>query len=1392
MATSDQDISDELQESISTILKPKKVEFMKKVKVTTKLKSEEKILALTLWRAFVLPVRIPAKVESSFNYLEINAINTIDLNQIVIETEKISYSFKLMSLEDLEQVVSHVTASLKKIFPDSSPGKLLKKNTHELQERIWKITASLEDLKDSNQGPCGGYSETYTALCDYNGFPCKEEIQWDVDTIYHSQDTKEFNLLDFSHLDSRDVALCVAALAFNQWFIKLYSKDLRLNPDVVEQILYMLSMSSKLEEVVLENAGLKFDFGQKMALALEENPCPGIHTINLSSNQLEDRGMSALSQQIEKLSKGLKHLNISRTSLSAKGLNSLAQSFLSNDSFASSLVYLDLSGNPGLLAAEDTCSFYSFLAQPNALSHLDLAGTDCALDALFGALDRGCCMHLSSLILNRNVYSHKKVREIPPSLKHFFRNCWSLKYVGLSGTKLPLEALRAVLQGLACNTHVSDVQLDLSNCELRSAGAQVIQDHIFDAKAISNLDLTDNGFDSDMVTLVLSLGRSKSLQHVSLGKNFNIKSKALVDVLHRIVQLIQDEECPLRSLSVADSRLKSGTCILINALGSNTCLRRIDISGNAMGDTGAKMLAKALQINTSLRTVAWDRNHTTAVGFLDVASALERNYTLKSMPLPMSDVAQAYRNNPEKTEEALQKIQSYLLRNNQMRTFPPEQALRLEEGIVTSSTQQMVDIMCDKVQEHLNIINKGPVKELQEDLTFAEETIKDAKMLTTILPALYQRGISLPCESSMRSRLESVADDISQAANMEIETLVQSLLDSTKSLCPNTLQKASVQEQLVNPVLSKISIPQNFVKSAIIEQAGLEIVNKLREVKLSITAAFIDRTVEHTLKELITAQQKLAHHLPKPGFGFSAPDEASSESLGDETMVKGSEPLLAAAQRLAPVESASTLRRKTIHSRRIRPTAALKRVSEFNLERQVEEMDCLAEKQLLSVSGRPMSHPACVEIAFPVPPLTGSFTNLPTEGQKLEHYTRGRPKPNRTKRQPPSKPVVQPTNHENEDQETISTLDEGLEEFFTNKTTHGKYCKNQPTKRAEHNIPPRSKNKFLKFSDFFAFKISKFTKPQKSDKEPEGKPPRSKSPAPELLRPRRKSGEAQVQATPHEGATPQASERTRLSTMQDVCRPRSPRAAKAQSLILLPGMKQSEALSMQLSVPSEQELNLEPYIGNELSQSDLRIHTVLHRTGAKVMPINPKSKLNTDSESGGTNYYEVSAEKKTQPPSRAMKLSALANMDEPSTVRDADDEDSETTSLREAKVGEVSSDKRSEGSQMVSEGRQQRILLPPHRKLLRPRAMDRRSSPSPLPRKLAGSEKSFSLSVNGSPEEHRNHQNKIHPPSEDPSSGSDETEESNVSQASHTAATCGEHTVELWPSEILNNQEGSL
>ncbi|MEQ2170047.1 Capping protein, Arp2/3 and myosin-I linker protein 3 [Goodea atripinnis] len=93
---------------------------------------------------------------------------------------------------------------------------------------------------------------------------------------------------------------------------------------------------------------------------------------------------------------------------------------------------------------------------------------------------------------------------------------------------------------------------------------------------------------------------------------------------HTHVLDTQKNTLALQSLSLADSRLRHRGTVLVNALGSNACLRKVDLSGNLLEDSGAKMLSKALQINTTLRSVTWDRNNTTGVGFQDVARALDQ------------------------------------------------------------------------------------------------------------------------------------------------------------------------------------------------------------------------------------------------------------------------------------------------------------------------------------------------------------------------------------------------------------------------------------------------------------------------------------------------------------------------------------------------------------------------------------------------------------------------------------------------------------------------------------------------------------------------------------------------------------------------------------------------
>ncbi|KAG8571489.1 hypothetical protein GDO81_011667 [Engystomops pustulosus] len=999
MTEESSEVPKELQESIRDVIGRKiKIAVRKKVKLEIKGdKVENKVLVLTSCRAFILTARVPTKLELTFSYLEIQGITCNKPGHLVVETEKGSISLKMVSSDDVNEVIAHIGTCLRKIFPGLSPVKIMKKVTMEPPDRLANLQALWDSQTVTEVGPCGGFSQMYACVCDWLSMPYREEVQWDVDTIYLTQDTRELNLQDFSHLDHRDLIPIVAALEYNLWFTKLSSKDLKLSNDVCDQILRVVSRSSRLEELVLENAGLRIDFAQKLSNALAYNPNSGLHTINLANNPIEDRGVSFLSTQFAKLPKGLMHLNLSKTSISPKGVNSLSQSLSATQLIASTLTHLDLSGN--ILRGDDLSCLYTFLAQPNTIKNLDLSNTECSADAVCGALLRGCLQHLTTLNLSKTFFPYRKGKEVPPSFKQFFSSSLALTHINFSGTKLSPEPLKALLLGLACNPNLKEVSLDLSNCELRSGGAQVLEGCIAEIHNITSLDISDNGLESDLSTLVVWLSKNRSIRHLALGKNFNnMKSKNLTPVLDNLVHMIQDEESPLQSLSLADSKLKTDVTIIINALGSNTSLTKVDISGNGMGDMGAKMLAKALQINTKLRTVIWDKNNITAQGFQDISVALEKNYTLRFMPIPINDASQALKTNPERTEEALQKIENYLLRNHETRKYLQEQAYRLQQSIVTSTTQHMIDRICVKVQDHLNSLRNCGIDFVLEDVKSAERVMRDAKNSKTLLPNLYHLGgaawagaNSLP--TPIQETLESMAGEVTKVVDDQLKQLLESMVDAAEDLCPNVMKKAHIRQDLIQASTEKISIPRNFVKNVLLEQSGIDILNKISEVKLTVASFLSDRIVDEILDALSSSHHKLAEHLSKRGKPLPHQESMEIETV-EEKPTKRSGPTVEELSEMERLEDLDTCmmtpksKRKSIHSRMLRPVSRAFEM-EFDLDKALEDVPIHIEDP---------PYPSYKQDKR----SSSVIAELPSEeGKKLEHFTKLRPK--RMKKQQPSK-----------------------------------------------------------------------------------------------------------------------------------------------------------------------------------------------------------------------------------------------------------------------------------------------------------------------------------------------------------------------------------------------------
>ncbi|XP_063801324.1 capping protein, Arp2/3 and myosin-I linker protein 2-like isoform X2 [Pseudophryne corroboree] len=185
--------------------------------------------------------------------------------------------------------------------------------------------------------------------------------------------------------------------------------------------------------------------------------------------------------------------------------------------------------------------------------------------------------------------------------------------------------------------------------------------------------------------------------------------------------------------------------------------------------------------------------------------------------------------------------------------------------------------------------------------------------------------------------------------------------------------------------------------------------------------------------------------------------------------------------------------------------------------------------------------------------------DLPTDGEKLQHCTHQRPRPNRTNRQPPRKPHVQTSEKSEINENNLYTkVDEGIDEFFSKKLilNYQQIPLNISTEPTVLSAGSRTFKK--KIGEFFALRKPKHSKDPKSEKDPEGSPVISRIRKPaltDILRPLGKSSDT----FKGQGKTDNASsaETTCVNDptwIPDAARrvkPRYSREGKSQSLILL-------------------------------------------------------------------------------------------------------------------------------------------------------------------------------------------------------------------------------------------------
>ncbi|VDP19770.1 unnamed protein product [Soboliphyme baturini] len=471
--------------------------------------------------------------------------------------------------------------------------------------------------------PCDGFRRTYAAVCDNFRSPYREEIIWPS--------------------------------------------------DLVDAILAVVRKSSTLRKLHLRNCGLKSEFLLGLCSALSANPSMPLEELDLSENCFdESKSVVQFCSCLSSLKTSLEVVKFENCGLSVKSVHALCAALSSHQekfrvfSLADNILKDDPRLNGGIE------SLLNLLSCCSSLEVIDLSGTSIALDRIWTCLKK-TCSSLHTLKLSRCVFPTAKCKDISlqTSIKDFFASCTALKYIDMAACSIPAETLKFLLLGLVCNQAVNDVYLNLNSIASDRQCFSVLETCAPNLRCVTELALRDNNMEVLASDIMQSISRMPNLQRLNIGgANFTglkksqhrTKPHIVLDVVDMIttdnvLQWIDgssgvgSSRLSLTELNLSDCHLGNALSSILNALGSSPVLKILNVSGNDVGNVGARLLAKALQINDSLESVHIDQNQIGIEGYEELSNALTVNSSLVFMPYPVNDINECFKLNRERTEK---------------------------------------------------------------------------------------------------------------------------------------------------------------------------------------------------------------------------------------------------------------------------------------------------------------------------------------------------------------------------------------------------------------------------------------------------------------------------------------------------------------------------------------------------------------------------------------------------------------------------------------------------------------------------------------------------------------------------------------------------------------------
>jgi len=623
------------------------IEMVQSKKSSSKKQSEKHVLIVGLSR--LIWATLSGKVAKESHLLELRSITSSDSKSLTLQFKEFEIA---QQADDVDVIIDSIRRAFEFTF-HSMPASL-KPRVHVTPEsRVSFVPSTTDD-------PCDGIVATYRSLCDYHDVKPNEEVAWDLENLYFN--SRVFNLKKFTDhyiepLTAKDALPLFHALAFNKYFTTLTIKHFKFTPATFQGVIDAMANSCCIEDLTLAD----IQISEKPDLcwvalfeALCKNEALVLRALDLSDSPMDDKCMVPLGAFFKKYTRPFIKLILTNTcgdkAGKSNGLLSVFDSLAGNKAVNQELAVLKVSRNKLPTLESPLTRVMSSCPQ---LLELELAGTQIDLNIIAQLGLIGRCENLHLLNVSGNKLA--KPEQWTNLIKYLESPGCHLGELNVANTSIPVPVLKDIV--LKLNQECS-ISINASNNNLGLAGAQLIGSIGAQITTIHGLDLSDNNFGDEGLTLIFEgFFNCISLTMLNISRNFSkpeVSSRVRDKMVQALIQLINQTSCPLESIHLAaasHSKLKTSLVPFIQALGLNTTLTEVDISGHGFGDKGAIALAKTLEINHVLTSILWDDNNSGIIGLANIKDSISTNQNLKSMPLPWRDIVRVM--NQDTTDKTL-------------------------------------------------------------------------------------------------------------------------------------------------------------------------------------------------------------------------------------------------------------------------------------------------------------------------------------------------------------------------------------------------------------------------------------------------------------------------------------------------------------------------------------------------------------------------------------------------------------------------------------------------------------------------------------------------------------------------------------------------------------------